>query len=114
MVMMERRDAGVNLATGGPAPCEIVRQMLTLASVSPGDVVYDLGCGDGRVLISAVQEFGAARAVGYEVRQDLCDSARDAIRQRRLQHRIRIRNEDLMKADLSCASVVTLYLTTEA
>jgi predicted RNA methylase len=50
-----------------PTPPEIVRRMLKIARVGPGDVVYDLGCGDGRILIMAVKEFGADGAVGYEI-----------------------------------------------
>jgi ubiquinone/menaquinone biosynthesis C-methylase UbiE len=111
---MERSDASASLVTWVPAPYEIVRQMLVLAGTSPGDVVYDLGCGDGRVLISAVNEFGARAAVGYELRQDLCEKARTGIAQCGLSGKIRIVVGDLREADLSGASVVTLYLTTEA
>jgi hypothetical protein len=68
----------------------------------------------GRVLITAVKDFGAERAVGYELRQDLCETSRKAIEQLDLQGRIKIVNGDLRKADLSQASVVTLYLTTKA
>jgi tRNA A58 N-methylase Trm61 len=88
--------------------------MLFLAGVSAGDVVYDLGCGDGRILISAVNEFGAAEAVGYELRQDISEKARKAIEQSGLSGKISIVIGDLLEADLSGASVVTLYLTTEA
>jgi precorrin-6B methylase 2 len=111
---MQRRTSTTSLVVWEPTPYEIVQQMLTLAQVSPGDVVYDLGCGDGRVLVTAVKDFGAERAVGYELRQDLCETSRKAIGQLDLPGRIRIVNGDLRKAYLSQASVVTLYLTTKA
>ena len=112
--LMQEHSSANSLVVWVPAPREIVAQMLALAGVSGGDVVYDLGCGDGRVLISAVKDFAAKRAVGYELRQDLCEISRRLVRQLDLQDRIEIINGDLLKADLSGASVVTLYLTGEA
>lgn len=103
-----------NLVIWVPAPHEIVAEMLALARVSPGDVVCDLGCGDGRILISAVKDFGASRAIGYELSQELCKTSRKMIRHLALQDRIGIINQDLREADLAGASVVTLYLTTQA
>ncbi len=105
---------GPNLVVWVPAPLEVVRRMLELAGVSPGDVVYDLGSGDGRILVSAVRDFGAARAVGYELRPDLCAASLKAARQSGLDAKIDVVNGDLRSADLSEASVVTLYLTSEA
>jgi tRNA A58 N-methylase Trm61 len=103
-----------NLVVWVPTPWEIVGQMLALANISPEDVVYDLGCGDGRVLISAVRDFGARRAVGYELRKDLCEACSKTAEQLTLQDRIEVIRGDLRGADLSEASVVTLYLSTEA
>jgi SAM-dependent methyltransferase len=111
---MKDSSPGEYLVIWVPTPHEIVREMLALANVSSWDVVYDLGCGDARTLISAVRDFGARRAVGYEIRQELCETSRKMIEQSGLQERVRIINEDLRKADLSEASVVTLYLTTQA
>jgi len=93
-----------------PTPPEIVRRMLKIARVGPGDVVYDLGCGDGRILITAVKEFGADRAVGYEVREDLCGVALAGIERQGLQCRVKLVNEDLFDVDLYEATVITLFL----
>lgn len=111
---MQQHSPGPNLVVWVPTPHEIVARMLALAGVSPEDIVCDLGCGDGRILVSAVKDFGARRAVGYELRPDLCRAARKTVRQLGAQDRIKIINGDLRQADLSDASVVTLYLTTRA
>jgi protein-L-isoaspartate O-methyltransferase len=95
------------------SPQFVVERMLELADVKPGEMVYDLGCGDGRVLITAVQQFNA-RAVGYEISDKLVASANDRITRLGLQNKIRIIHGDLMKADLSGADVVTIYLLTLA
>jgi len=93
-----------------PTPRPIVRRMLKIALVGPGDVVYDLGCGDGRILITAVNEFGADRAMGYEVMEDLCRVALAEVEHQGLQCRVKLVNEDLFDADLYEATVITLYL----
>jgi len=93
-----------------PAPPKVVRTMLKIAGVGPGDVVYDLGCGDGRILIIAVKEFGADRTVGYEMREDLCGTALSEITRLGIQARVKIVNGDLFDADLHEATVITLYL----
>jgi tRNA A58 N-methylase Trm61 len=86
--------------------------MLKLADVGPEDVVYDLGCGDGRILFSAIKEFRAKKAVGYELRRDLYKAAVKNVERQNLQKRITIFNDNLFKADISEADVITLYLTT--
>jgi len=96
---------------GSPLP--VVRQMLTLAEVQPGEVVYDLGSGDGRVVIMAAQEFGA-RAVGVELRGDLVKQAQNRVSELGLQGRVKIFQSDLFDMDVSPADVVFLYLTTSA
>lgn len=88
-----------------------VRQMLKLADVGPRDVVYDLGSGDGRIVISAVQDFHARRAVGIELRENLVNKARDKIWRLNLTSNVEIVHEDIFKVDVSEADVVTLYLT---
>ena len=93
-----------------PTPPEIVRRMLKIARVGPGDVVYDLGCGDGRILIMAVKEFGADRGVGFEIRENLCTVALAEIERQGLQSRVKLVNRDLFDADLNEATVITLYL----
>ena len=110
---MQEHNSTSNLVIWVPTPYEIVRHMLVLAEVSPADIVYDLGCGDGRVLILAAKDFNAKKAVGYELRQDLCKISRKVIQELGLQDRITIANRDFRDADFSEASVVTLYLTTD-
>jgi tRNA/tmRNA/rRNA uracil-C5-methylase (TrmA/RlmC/RlmD family) len=95
------------------SPLPVVKQMLTLAQLKPGELLYDLGCGDGRVVIMAVQEFGA-RSVGVEMREDLAKQALGRVSELGLDGQVKIINGDMFKVDLSQADVVTLYLTTSA
>ena len=93
-----------------PTPLKIVREMLRMARAGGDDVLYDLGCGDGRILVMAVKEFGVKKAVGYEIRGDLCEYAKSTVVGQGLQNEIRIVHEDLFHADLSEVTVITLYL----
>jgi len=95
------------------SPPDVVRQMLILSGVKPGETLYDLGCGDGRVVIMAAQDFGA-RAVGVELREDLVKQAMSKIHELGLDGRAKILHSDMFKVDVSQADVVTLYLTTSA
>ena len=95
------------------SPMPVVRRMLECAEVKPGEVVYDLGCGDGRILIVAAQEFGA-RAVGVEIRDDLAKKAMEKVEELQLSDKIKIIHDNLFNVDISEADVVTLYLTTSA
>ena len=92
------------------SPPEVVRRMLKVAQVKPDDVVCDLGCGDGRVLIAAVEDFKAKEAVGYEIRDDVYKKALEEVGKANLQERIRIINSDFFEANLSRPSVITIYL----
>lgn len=92
----------------------VVKKMLQMAWVGEEDVVYDLGCGDARVLITAVKEFGARKAVGYEIREDLYTAAVGNIEQQNLHNRIMVIKKNLFDADLSDASVIAIYLSNEA
>jgi len=94
-------------------PPQVARQMLIIAEVKPGEIVYDLGSGDGRLVIMAAQEFGA-KAVGVELREDLVKQALEKVLELHLEDRIKIFHKDLFEVDLSPANVVTLYLTTSA
>jgi len=94
-------------------PLPVVKQMLTLAQLKPGEIIYDLGCGDGRVVIMAAQEFGA-RGIGVEMREDLVKQALSKVSELGLDGRVKIVQSDLFKVDLAQADVVTLYLTTSA
>jgi tRNA A58 N-methylase Trm61 len=94
-------------------PLPVVKQMLTLAQIKPGEIIYDLGCGDGRVVIMAAQEFGAS-GVGVEMREDLAKQALSKVSELGLDGRVKIVQSDMFKVDLAQADVVTLYLTTSA
>lgn len=92
-----------------PTPQEVVDRMLELAEVRKDDVVYDLGSGDGRIVITAASRYGA-KAVGVEIDPRLVKAARDNIKAAGLEHLVEIREEDIRNVDLSAASVLTLYL----
>ena len=93
-------------------PPEVVTEILRLARVGPDDVVYDLGSGDGRIVIAATRDFGA-RGVGIELDPDLvAESLRNA-RRARVADRTRFLQQDIFEADVSEATVVTLYLSPE-
>lgn len=85
--------------------------MLRLAQVGSGDVVYDLGCGDGRILFMAVEEFDAQRAVGFEIDASLAKRLSADITRRGLEDRVRVIHGDFFDYDLSAPTVITLYLT---
>lgn len=93
-----------------PTAPRVVDAMLRLAEVGPGDVLYDLGSGDGRIPISAARRFGT-RGVGYEIEPELVRRSRDAARSAGVDTLVRFVTEDLFLADLSRASVVTLFLS---
>lgn len=107
------RKPGEKLAPFVPSPLLVVEKMLTLAGVGPGDTVYDLGCGDGRIIIMAAQTFGA-QAVGVELDEKLYRSTLSRIRQLNLQDKVKVIHGDLLEVDLSPATVVTLYLLPSA
>lgn len=93
-------------------PLVVVNEMLKLASVNPDDIVYDLGSGDGRIVIAAARDRGA-RGVGFEIDPALVALATDRARRLGLAERVTFRQDDLFQADLRPASVVTLYLSPE-
>src|SRR5581483_10402008 len=95
------------------SPQEIVDDMLELARVQAGELVYDLGSGDGRVLITAVQRF-KARAVGIELDSDLARQSMDKIARLGLQGDAKVINADVRTVDLSPADVVIMYLETDS
>ena len=95
-----------------PTPQEVVERLLVLGDVKKGDTVYDLGSGDGRVVIAAAKKFGV-KAVGFEIDPGLVKLARENVRKQGLQKLVEIRQQDFMTADLSPASVVTLYLSND-
>ena len=92
-----------------PTPPSVVARMLALAQVQPGELVIDLGSGDGRLVIAAAKNHGA-RGVGYEIDKSLVREAEDGAREAGVADRVRFEARDLFEADLSRADVLTLYL----
>ncbi len=95
-----------------PTPEEVVEKMLELADVKEGDVLYDLGCGDGRVLIKAAKE-RKVRGVGIEIKAELAEEAKKRVAKEGLEGLVKIVHGDIFQEDVSEATVVYLYLTTE-
>ena len=93
-----------------PTPEPVVKRMLTMAKVGPSDVVYDLGCGDGRIAIAAVKDFKAKKAVCIDIDPERVREARANARKAGVADRVEIKQGDLFEEDLSDATVVTLYL----
>ena len=92
-----------------PTPQEVVDRMLELAQVSQGDLLYDLGSGDGRIVITAARRYGA-QAVGFEIDPALVTHSRRNIKEAGVEALAEIRDQDVRTVDLSPASVVTMYL----
>jgi SAM-dependent methyltransferase len=92
-----------------PTPQEVVDRMLELAQVSPRDLVYDLGSGDGRIVITAAKRYGA-RAVGFEIDHALVTDSQRNIKEAGVEALAEIREEDIRTIDLSPASVLMMYL----
>ena len=99
------------LAPFVPSPQVVVERMLELADLKPGETVYDLGCGDGRIVIAAAREF-RAKGVGVELSPELAKQAQDQVLRLGLKNRVRIIQGNLFDIDLRPADVVTLYLLT--
>ncbi len=91
-----------------PTPQKVVDAMLTLARVGKNDLVYDLGCGDGRIVVSAARR--GARSVGIDIDPERIREANANIRKAGVARRAKVVQADLFEADVSAASVVTLYL----
>ena len=96
-----------------PSPAPVIQFMLKLADLSAGEVLFDLGAGDGRTVIMAAKSFGA-RSVGVELREDLAKKALTSIHEGGLANRVTIVNGDMFSVNLSSADVVFMYLTTSA
>jgi SAM-dependent methyltransferase len=94
-----------------PTPEQVVDGMLKLANVHKGDVVYDLGCGDGRMVVRAAKLYGV-RGVGIDINPERIAEARANAKENGVTNLVTFRNEDLFEADIKEASVVTLYLLT--
>ena len=98
-----------NLAPYFPSPPAIVERMLVMAELKPGEKMFDLGSGDGRIVIRAAKKYGV-RAVGIEADSTLIAKARNAARAEGVSHLVEFRAEDALKVDLSPATVITLYM----
>jgi predicted RNA methylase len=92
-----------------PTPQEVVDAMLKLANVTSKDVVYDLGCGDGRIPVTAAKNFGA-RGVGIDIDPQRIKEANENVKTSGVGDKVKIVNADLFETNLSEATVVTLYL----
>jgi len=92
-----------------PTPQPVVDQMLEMAEVKPGDVVYDLGCGDGRIVVTAAKRFGV-KAVGFDIDPVRVAEANENVRKNGVGHLVTIREGNLFEADLGPATVITMYL----
>jgi protein-L-isoaspartate O-methyltransferase len=99
------------LAPDFPTPQVVIEKMLQLAQLKPGEMVYDLGSGEGHIVITAAREF-KAKAVGIELSPELCKLATMHIKALRLEDQVKIIHANLLKVDLSPADVVTIYLLT--
>lgn len=105
--------ASQSLAPYVPSPPEVVDRMLSLAGVTRSDVVYDLGCGDGRIPIAAAKTYGA-RGVGLDIDPRRIEESRANAKAAGVDHLVEFRQEDVLSADVSQATVVTLYLLTSS
>lgn len=94
------------------SPVRVVDRMLELAKIKPGETLYDLGCGDGRILIAAVQRY-KVKAVGVEISPKLAAKAQSSIQKAGLQSQARVIPGDLLNVDFSGADVVAIYLSTQ-
>lgn len=104
---------GERLAPFVTTPLEIVQKMLDLAGVAASDTVYDMGSGDGRIVIMAAQRYGA-RAVGVELDAALVKESTERIKELKLEERAKIVQGDLLQTDVKPATVVTVYLLPES
>jgi len=107
-----RRRVKPDLAIFEPTPPEIVDRMLCLAEVGPGDVLYDLGCGEGAIVIAAAEKYGI-RAVGVDINPERIAKAQANASRHGVKHRVELRLQDAKQMDLSEATVVTMFLGTD-
>jgi predicted RNA methylase len=108
-----RPDFRKRLAPYVNSPQRAVDKMLEMADLKPGETLYDLGCGDGRILIAAAERYHV-KGVGVEISDRLARTAEDNVKAMGLKNQVTILRGDMMKTDLSRADVVTLYLITTA
>ncbi len=93
-----------------PTPPEVVEAMMKLGKVSAGDIHYDLGCGDGRIVVTAVKQYGAKRGTGYDIDPERIKEANENAKQAGVTDKAKFILGNLFEADFRDATVVTLYL----
>lgn len=107
------REDAEDLAPFVPTPMAVVDRMLEMAEVDENTILYDLGCGDGRIVIQAAKKY-SARGVGVDIDPLRIEESNAAAKKERVEHLVEFRLEDIMKVDFSEATVVTLYLLPES
>jgi ubiquinone/menaquinone biosynthesis C-methylase UbiE len=103
----------VSIAPFVQTPVEVAKKMLDISQIRSGEILYDLGCGDGRLIILAAKELGA-KATGIELREDLIERARTEIKRLNLEGKVNVIQGNFFDVPISDADVVTLYLTSSA
>jgi SAM-dependent methyltransferase len=105
-------DGEYSVAPFVPSPLNVVRMMLELVKAGPGDILYDLGCGDGRILFTAIEDFDVDRVVGIELNPKMVNAIKTKLEEKDLKDRINVVNKNIFDVDLTSATIITLYLTT--
>jgi ubiquinone/menaquinone biosynthesis C-methylase UbiE len=96
-----------------PTPMKTVAKMLDMAKVGPSDIVYDLGSGDGRIVVAAVRDYGARKAVGVDINPVRIREANENARRANVTDKVKFAEDDVFEFDFSEATVLTMYLLTE-
>jgi tRNA G37 N-methylase Trm5 len=92
-----------------PSPPEVVDKMLELAAVKKGDLVYDLGCGDGIIVVTAAKKYGC-KAVGFDIDPERVKESKENVKRNGVEKLVQIKEADIFTLDLSAANVITLWL----